>query len=248
MKTITLRFYIVLFAIVLAACTNDKQPLDNALVEEEQLSVQSTLQYIPKREIDKKTGLLTPYVPMPNPYLLQKGRVDKQSVVLFIEARRLFKAKQYDEAKVILQKLAQSDSTLSGPWVMLGDIAELKGDLTQASENFSKALTINEANMNAYIRLAKVLRLQGDFVRAQNVYATALSHWRDFPEAHLNLAILLDIYMNDTSTAQRHMEAYQFLTDGKNEQAEAWLREMQSRTGLAVELNVEQAPAVSPAT
>ncbi|WNO10723.1 tetratricopeptide repeat protein [Teredinibacter sp. KSP-S5-2] len=248
MKTIKLSFYLALFALVLAACTNDKQPLDNALVEVEQPSVQSTLQYIPKREIDKKTGLLAPYIAMPNPYLLQKGRIDKQSVVLFIEARRLFKAKQYDEAKVVLDKLVQADGTLSGPWVMLGDIAELKGDLTQAAEFFSKALTINEVNMNAYIRLAKVQRLQGDFVRAQNVYATALSHWQDFPEAHLNLAILLDVYMNDTATAQRHMEAYQFLTDGKDEQAETWLREMQSRTGLAVELNVEQAPAVSPAT
>ena len=71
-----------------------------------------------------------------------------------------------------------------------------------------------------------------------STYAEALSVWEDFPEAHLNLAVLYDIYLNDPLQAQQHMEAYQFLTEEKDAKTAEWLQEIQSRTGIAPNLYI----------
>ena len=72
----------------------------------------------------------------------------------------------------------------------------------------------------------------GEFNVAQNTLALALQIWPDFPEAHLNLSILYDLYLNDPKSAQQHMEAYVFLNGNKNAQSEQWLAEIQGRTGI----------------
>ncbi len=198
----------------------------------------STLAYIPVPEIDE-SGAVLPYEPQTNPYLSQRGRIDKESVLGFIEARRTLKAGDLERTRDLLLKLTVSDDELSGPWVMLGDIALEQDDYTLAAEQYLKAISINDSNVNAYLRLAKVQRLQGKFLVAQNTYARVLSIWPDFPEAHLNLAVLYDIYLNQPLRAQKHMEAYQFLTGSKNQVVAGWLDEIQQRTGIAPGFNLE---------
>jgi len=76
------------------------------------------------------------------------------------------------------------------------------------------------------------LRLQGKFIQSQNVYAKSLALWKDFPEAHLNLGILYDIYLNKPLAGQQHMEAFQFLSDSKKHEVTEWLSEIRTRTGV----------------
>ena len=59
-----------------------------------------------------------------------------------------------------------------------------------------------------------------------------MSIWKDCPEAHLNLGILYDLYLNQPKKAQQHIEAYLFLTQYKNPTAVAWFNEIQGRTGI----------------
>jgi hypothetical protein len=80
----------------------------------------------------------------------------------------------------------------------------------------------------------------GNFTQSKRIYADVLKIWKDFPEAHLNLGVLYDVYLNDNIKAQKHIEAYQFLTGGRNEEVAGWLLEIQGRTGVAIELNVQQ--------
>lgn len=191
--------------------------------------------YIPVLQKNKE-GAYIPYEPAENPYALQKGRIKKASVLAFIDAQRAFKQEKYNESKAILESLTAENKKLSGPWVMLGDIAFESGDYETAEAHFVKALSINEQNMNAYLRLALSQRHQGKYILSQNTYAEALGVWPDCPEAHLNLAILYDIYLNHPIRAQKHMEAYQFLTNEDDGQAAKWLEEIKSRTGIATEL------------
>lgn len=191
-----------------------------------------TLQYVPVQEPNPEGGFL-PYEAKENPYLAQRSRVEKESVVNFIEARRAYKAGQYAQAQKRLLALTTQDAGLSGPWVMLGDIAVDTAEYQQAVDYYVKAIEINKVNINAYLRLARAQRLLGYFLHAQNTYAKVLSIWPDFPEAHLNLAVLYDIYLNHPLRAQKHMEAYQFLTDGTNDEVAGWLSEIQQRTGIA---------------
>lgn len=199
----------------------------------------STLEYVPVQARDDD-GVTIPYIARENPYTSQRGKVRKESVLSFIAARRAYKDGDYPQASSLLTELIKQDDSLSGPWVMLGDIAMHAGNYQQAIDHYLTALEINEHNVNAYLRLAKSQRLLGNFLHAQNTYAKALSLWPDFPEAHLNLAVLYDIYLNHPLRAQKHMEAYQFLTASKSAQVAEWLAEIQQRTGIAPAFSNEQ--------
>ncbi|WP_245929105.1 tetratricopeptide repeat protein [Agarilytica rhodophyticola] len=202
----------------------------------EKLSLLDTTPFIPTQEFDEKTSTYLPYEAMPNPYLELKGRIDKDAVTKFIQARRLFRSGSYQQADVMLSQVVALDNKLSGPWVMRGDIELKKDKLEPAIEHFKKAIEVNPKNVNAYIKLAKTQRLLGKFLEAQNTYTDALTVWRDFPEAHLNLGILYDIYLNHPLRAQKHMQAYQFLTGEKDKEVAAWISEIQKRTGLKTSL------------
>jgi len=202
------------------------------MTEDADLSLAATDLYLPVQEQDDE-GEWLPYEPDNNPYTRQRGRIDRASVTQFIEARRAFKAEEWGRAEALLKKLTEADDGLSGPWVMLGDIATERGEHSQAIDAYARAIAINGDNVNAYLRLALAQRKVGRYLHAQNIYAAVLELWPDFPEAHLNLAVLYDIYLNHPIRAQQHMEAYQFLTEGENRQVAAWLEEIRSRTGIA---------------
>ncbi|MEO0443156.1 MAG: tetratricopeptide repeat protein [Pseudomonadota bacterium] len=188
-----------------------------------------TLDYIPVLKIDKK-GRPIPYRPAQNPYLKGSTRVSREATDAYQRAKQAFIIHDFEGAQQQLHYLLNNNARLSGPWVMLGDISLKQNALEQAAAHYLQAIAINKRNINAYLRLAKVQRMQGKFLRAQNTYAKSLAIWADFPEAHLNLGILYDLYLNDPVMAQKHIEAYQFLTGGKNTEVAAWLRDLQKRT------------------
>lgn len=226
----------------LAGCgTTSVKP--SAVTAVEVPKILPTAQYLPEDAFDKD-GVKLPYESVENPYALQKGRIQKDHVARYIDARRAFKANDYDKARSLLTTLTTDAPNLSGPWVMLGDIALDGADIPAAVTYFENALLANPENVNAYIRLAKVLRMQGKFIDAQNLYAKVLALWKDFPEAHLNLAILYDVYLNKPLAAQQHMEAYQFLTGRQDEQVNRWLAEIRERTGVSYSIKAGE-PEVS---
>jgi tetratricopeptide (TPR) repeat protein len=172
------------------------------------------------------------YEPRANPYANQRGRINRNAVERFIEARRALDAEQWDRAETVLTQLVEAEPSLSGPRVLLGDIALGRADLELAHDFYVQAIRVNSDNVNAYLRLAYVQRRQGEFLQAQNTYARLLALWPDFPEAHLNLAVLYDLYLNHPIRAQRHMEAFQFLTGERDDQVRQWLAEIRGRTGI----------------
>ena len=230
-KTTTLSL-ILICSLALIGCGGVKP----TLVVEEKPSLIATLDTIPVRRFDEQTKQALPYEASPNPYLLLKGRIKKDAVASYIQARRLVNAKKWAEAENVLATLVESDDSLSGPWVMRGDIASEQQDYKQAEAFYRQALIVNKDNVNAYLRLALAQRQQGRYLAAQNTLAKALLLWPDFPEAHLNIGIVYDVYLNMPLRAQKHMEAYQFLTNGENSKAAKWLAEVKSRTGIPTEL------------
>jgi tetratricopeptide (TPR) repeat protein len=229
--------------VIAAGCatTSGKAKLATADVK---ATLASTQEYIPVPKTDD-TGAFLPYEASPNPYLAQKGKVRKESIAKYIDAKRALKQKNYGHAEKLFKELTTEDKNLSGSWVGLGDVAVEQKKYDQAIASFTKAIELNAKNINAYMRLAQAQRLQGNFLNAQNTYAKALALWPDFPEAHLNLAVLYDIYLNHPLRAQKHMEAYQYLTGGENKQVAKWLAEIQQRTGVPISLVIEKKKAES---
>ncbi|WP_370979991.1 tetratricopeptide repeat protein [Agaribacterium sp. ZY112] len=234
---------IVAAVVFLLGCNST--PQKDQLDPEPKAELMVSENYIPVVQKDK-TGLPVPYVAAPNPYSGQKGRIDKEAIVQFIDAQRAYSAGNYAQAKIMAQSLTVNYKKLSGPWVLLGDIELEEKQLEAAEAAYATAIIVNQDNVNAYLKQALVQREQGEYLEAQNTLVEALQSWPDFPEAHLNLAIVYDLYLNHPIRAQRHYEAYQFLTDAKDANGQRWLEEIQVRTGLPLQLQVgdDQAPEV----
>lgn len=195
-------------------------------------TLKDTVQYLPVQKYDDKTAAYLAYEPAVNPYVVMKGRIHKDAVTKFIEVRRLLKAGRNDQVDALLNEIIALDGSLAGPWLIKGDIALGNNQREDALAHYKKAIEVNKSNVNAYLKLAKVQRVLGQFIEAQNTYAAALEVWPDFPEAHLNVAILYDIYLNHPLRAQKHMEAYLFLVDEPEQKFVTWLDEVKSRTGV----------------
>lgn len=194
---------------------------------QEKVELIATEQYLPVQTYNEQNQLV-PYQEKENPYLAQKAQVDKGSVLLFIEAKTAWRNNDAVTAKQKLNVIIKNDKALSGPWMMLGDIAVEEKDYPQALKFYQQGLSINPNNINGYTALATVQRLQGRYDHAQNTLARALVLWPDFPEAHYNLSILYDVYLNQTKKAKQHLDAYILLTGG-DAASQKWLQQLNDR-------------------
>lgn len=201
--------------------------------------------YLPAQKYSE-TGAALPYQTRPNPYLQQQGIVPLGAVKDFQQALSLQESGKDAAAADIYHNIADQYPQLAGPWVRLGDIAAERDEAVQAVQHYQKAIDINSDNMEAYLKLALVYRKAGNFGKAQQVYLAALARWPDFPEAHFNLGVLYDLYANESLEAQKHFEAYQFLTGGKDPKVQKWLVELRRRTGVEDSF-ISQPPVVATA-
>lgn len=184
------------------------------------------------RQAYTSAGEKIPYVPQPNPYTSDSAPVPAEARAIFVVAGNLQRQGNLNGARKHLQKLTERYPALSGAWVKLGNIEELNEQYDNAITHYRKAISVNKNNVNAYIALGLVQRKQGYFSDAQSTYLAALDVWKDFPEAHLNLAILYDLYANMPEEAQKHYEAYDFLTGARDEKVHKWMVEVKRRTGI----------------
>lgn len=129
-------------------------------------------------------------------------------------------------AKQQLEQLSIANPKLSVIQVYLGDIALAEGSINLAKHYYKQAIVINADNYFALNRLAKLHRKDGDFDLAEDNYRLALTSWQNFAPAHLNLGILLDLYMGEKAEALAHYKKYQTLTDSKSRQVNGWIADI----------------------
>lgn len=207
---------------------------------------EASQRYLPQQAYDKQGNKIA-YEPAPNPYTGASNPVPPEAVTRFRKADSLMADEQYRDARKAFEAITRDYPDLSGPWVKLGELAEIGERMERAEKSYQKALEVNPENVNAYLALALFQRRSGDFEAARDTYIAALALWKDFPEAHLNLAILFDLYMNQPALAQPHFEAYDFLTSGDNPQVADWLIEIRRRTGIETSF-IDNPPPAPKAT
>ncbi len=137
--------------------------------------------------------------------------------------------KNYDTAILEMQKVAEMDQRISGPWVNIGMAYKELDDMPKAKAAFQKALIINAKNPYALNQLAILQREEGKFELAEKLYKQALSAYPDYQNAHLNLAILCDAYLRKIACAQEHYQEYLNLTGGQDKQVSAWMSQLEKQ-------------------
>jgi len=160
--------------------------------------------------------------------LTDNVQIDAATRAQYDNAVRQLGQQQYEQGIASLLKVTQSAPTATAPYIDLGIAYGRTGDLDKAEASFRRALEINPRHPVAYNELGMVSRRKGQFAAARASYEKAIALVPDFHFARLNLAILCDLYLADTTCALDNYEAYQrAMPDDK--QAAMWIADLRTR-------------------
>ena len=117
----------------------------------------------------------------------------------------------------------------SGPQLNIGLLYLKANKLEYAEKAFKRAIQINRDNAVGYNLLGVVYRRNGKFIEAKKSYIQALSKNSKYANAHLNLGVLYDLYLNDTERALHHFEQYQVFNGSADKKVTNWILELKRR-------------------
>lgn len=127
----------------------------------------------------------------------------------FEQALAAMREARYDEARSILQALAEAYPELSGPPTNLGIIAmRADNDPARAVQHFRAAVAANPGNAVAHNWIGVLLRQRGAHEAAERAYLRALEARPDYAKAHRNIGILYDVHLGEVGKARHHYREY----------------------------------------
>lgn len=132
------------------------------------------------------------------------------------------------EAEASLKALTDDFPEYSGPWTNLGILYAKSNRRQPALAALSKAATLNPDNDVAFNWLGILNREAGSFERARLAYEKALDANPESALAHYNLAILLDVHLQQPQAALKHYAAYQTLSGKQDLKVLAWVAEIEA--------------------
>ncbi|MFT6917185.1 MAG: tetratricopeptide (TPR) repeat protein [Motiliproteus sp.] len=143
----------------------------------------------------------------------------------------LLRQQQLIPARQRLQALLADEPELAGAWYNLALIQYRQAEPQAALQSLERSLSLRPEQPAAYSLSGLILRQQGQFTQARSAYTQALEADSGYADAHLNLAILYDIYLQSFTDAQHHYQRYLELSgaDKQSERVTLWLQELQLR-------------------
>jgi len=156
-------------------------------------------------------------------------KISGKTAAAYNVALQQMRSKNFDTAISEMLKVAQMDERISGPWVNIGVAYKELGNMEKAKTAFQKALSINPNNPYALNELAILNREDGKFDQAEKLYIQALSTYPDYENAHLNLAILCDVYLRKIDCALDHYQKYLNISGNQDKQVIAWMSQLKKQ-------------------
>ncbi len=168
-----------------------------------------------------------PFVLVPNPYL--PGVVPEQAKLEYANIKAAMQAKKWGQAKGLLELMAATYPSLSGPYVNLGIVHHALGEMDEAEKALQYAIEVNPQNLGSYTRLGILYRELGRFDEAEVVYLKALGIWPHHLPSAKNLGILYDLYMGRFDDALVYYELSQNILGGEDRQLKGWIIDLKRR-------------------
>ena len=150
----------------------------------------------------------------------------KQQYEYAIEAMQ---AEDFMQAISLFEKITQKEPRASGPWVNMAIAYRKLDKLNEADKAAEKAVSLNPKNPYALNQAGIIKREIGEFEASQDLYKRALAEYPNYANAHLNLAILCDLYLQKIVCAKSHYLAYQEINKKDDKKIAAWVNDLSRR-------------------
>jgi len=98
-----------------------------------------------------------------------------------------------------------------------------------AEKSLRAAISLNSKDAIAYNHLGIILRQQGKFSDAKDMYTNAIKSKNNYANAHLNLGILYDMYLYELPQALEHYQSYQTITNNSDKLVSKWIIDLERR-------------------
>lgn len=129
----------------------------------------------------------------------------ENEVARLLLAQQQIKTSNYDDAIENLSAI-KVDGFLGQPaMITLSNIANERGQFTEAASILQKAIAINPEDGYLYKLLGDAHRRSADYIRGKNAYETALEMGHSTSDLHRNLGVALE-RLNQTQAAEKHLK------------------------------------------
>jgi Flp pilus assembly protein TadD len=156
------------------------------------------------------------------------------------DARKALRAGKIDDAERGFRALTQSNPELGGPHANLALIYRQSGKLPEAVAALEKAVSANPRQPIYYNQLGIAYRQHGQFDKARDAYERAIALDPNYASAHLNLAILHDLYLWDGKRALELYDRYLALSPGGDATVTKWVADLKNRKQPAITVSKKE--------
>lgn len=152
----------------------------------------------------------------------------------FESALAALRAGRIEDAERGFRALVKSNPELGGPHANLGLIYRQMNKLPESAAALEQAVSANPEQAVYANQLGITYRQQGQFGKAREAYEKAIALDAAYATAHLNLAILHDIYLWDSRRALELYDRYLALSPGGDATVSKWVADLKNRKQVSL--------------
>jgi tetratricopeptide (TPR) repeat protein len=161
--------------------------------------------------------------------VVPQAPVDPQAQRAFDDAKAALRAGRVADAERGFRELAAKHPELGGAHANLGLILRNAGKHEDSVVALQRAVKASPRQPAYFNQLGVSLRHAGQFAKAREAYESALALDAAHADAHLNLGVLLDLYLNEPQRALPHYERYLALAPGGDATVGKWVADLKTR-------------------
>lgn len=160
--------------------------------------------------------------------------VNAQAQAAFDAARGHLRAGRMAEAERGFRDVIAKHPELGGAHANLGLMLRNAGKHDESIAALERAVKASPKQPLFHNQLGVSYRHKGKFDKAREAYEQAIELDSNYADAHLNLGVLLDLYIGDNTLALLHYERYLALSPAGDAAVGKWVADLRNRKPSSV--------------